>query len=450
MYSQNSAPYLRIKKKRVNDYTSRKTKCIQLKKDIYNFINLIRKEPSKIIELFEEAKKDPNFNENFETQQIFTFINNLQDNNISLAPLIEKSEITKISYDLLNYIINKMKTEGIIKCNNLDEEYINLRIRAAPYGRIIGKYYEGIVLDGVNLLEIISYLMRDVKGRNMLFNEKIKYIGIACGYIENKNNIFYKSKNNKICTIIDMIQDFELNNLSYNNIRNETFRNKTPEIFMRVKTVFNEGQYINYDKKNVEKKNIDKKSRNLVKFRNYNRTQKDSYDINKSFDIKKIIVRKSPLLNYCKNKNNTSINSPSLCHPKSKNENSITPIASYISKIKDIKISSTNNNKNKNISNIYVKNPSYFSSETNFYKNKKNNNKKYILENISEKKDINFVSLNNSGKIKKKLLNRKEKIELLKQINKVSRDKSIKKSKSFLKSDDDSRSASFKTKKKYI
>ena len=43
-----------------------------------------------------------------------------------------------------------------------------------------------------------------------------------------------------------------------------------------------------------------------------------------------------------------------------------------------------------------------------------------------------------------------QKLLTKKQINKVSRDKSIKKSKSFLKSDDDSRSASFKTKKKYI
>ena len=47
-------------------------------------------------------------------------------------------------------------------------------MRAAPYGIIRGKYYEAIVLDSTNLFEIISYIMKDIKGRNVLFYEKIK------------------------------------------------------------------------------------------------------------------------------------------------------------------------------------------------------------------------------------------------------------------------------------
>ena len=233
MYNFSNSPYKSIKK-RVNKYNPRKIQCIQLEKDIFNFINLIRREPYKYIEFFQKAN---NYNDNStETEQIFNYINNLSQNHISLSPLYQIPELTKISSDLLNYLINIKKKEGIIKYNNLDEEYINLRMRAAPYGIIRGKYYEAIVLDSTNLLEIISYIMKDIKGRNVLFYEKIKYIGIACGYFETFNN----TNNFKICTIIDMIQDFDLNYTSINNniFINEKYKNKTPEVFMRIKSVF--------------------------------------------------------------------------------------------------------------------------------------------------------------------------------------------------------------------
>ena len=187
MYKFKSSPYFKTIRK-VDNYTSLKMQCINLEKDLFNFINLIRKEPNKLIEHFENAQKNPNYNINFETQQIFDFINNLIENNISLPPLREKQVLNKISFELVNYLINVKKIEGVINYNNLEEEYINFRIRAAPYGRVRGKYYEAIVLDSTNLLEIISYIMKDIKGRNVLFNEKIKYIGISCGFYENINN----------------------------------------------------------------------------------------------------------------------------------------------------------------------------------------------------------------------------------------------------------------------
>ena len=81
-----------------------------------------------------------------------------------------KKSKRRIHYDLLN------------NCN------ISLKIRASPYIRIIGKYYEGIVLESHNLSHIVSYILRDIKGRNVLFNEKIKYIGIACGYLDDNIN----------------------------------------------------------------------------------------------------------------------------------------------------------------------------------------------------------------------------------------------------------------------
>ena len=476
MYKFKSSPYLNIKKKVVN-YTSLKFQCINLEKDLFNFINLIRREPSKIIENFKEVQQDPNYNNNFETQQIFNFINNLTKNNISLPPLIEKKEISKISLDLLNYLINIKKFEGRIKYNKLDEEYINFKIRAAPYGRIRGKYYEAIVLDSTNLLEIISYIMKDIKGRNVLFNDKIKYIGIACGFFENindnKNNLYNNAQKNKICTIIDMVQDFELNdmtinnnaqnNSNYNNIKNKI---KTPEIFMRIKTIFKDKDQLMINRKNTEKSlSVDKTDR----MKRYQKLKKDNYDeeLNKSSDTKRITVNKSPLLSNNKNymktfssrfylrKANTNRSKPPIIiynsnnRNKNKNKNKIEKLPSFTNISYKNKNNKIENNNIDETNNIYRNNSVYFSSQFNFTKKKqKPNNNNYNDNNSSAKREINSVSFSRNKSSKKKL-NREEKIELLKQINKASRDKSNKdrKTKSNLKSDDESKSASFTTKK---
>ena len=470
MYKFKSSPYLNIKKK-VANYTSLKFQCINLEKDLLNFINLIRREPSKIIEFFKKVQQDPNYNNNFETQQIFNFIHNLTKNNISLPPLIEKQEISKISFDLLNYLINVKKIEGRIKYNNLDEEYINFKIRAAPYGRIRGKYYEAIVLDSTNLLEIISYIMKDIKGRNVLFNEKIKFIGIACGFFENindnKNSIYNNIQKNKICTIIDMVQDFESNNIAinnnkskisnYNNIIN---KNKTPEIFMRIKTIFKDKDELIINRKNNENSlSVDKTDR----IKKYQKLKKDNYDdeLNKSSDTKRIIVNKSPLLSnnkkYMKtfssqfylSKGNTNRPKPPIISYKSyikkNNKNKKIPSLTNIS----FKNKNQKNNKIDDTNDIYRNNSLYFSSQFNLTKKKeKPNQNNYNDNNSSAKHEINSVSFSKNKSSKKKL-NREEKIELLKQINKASRDKSNKdkKTKSNLKSEDDSKSVSFTTKK---
>ena len=110
--------------------------------------------------------------------------------------MIQKKELTKISDDLLNYIINIKTSKGEIKYDLMENREINLKKRALPNIKIKGKYYEGISLESNNLIEIISYIIKDSKGRNILFNEKIKYIGIACGIINNKNNLYNFNINN--------------------------------------------------------------------------------------------------------------------------------------------------------------------------------------------------------------------------------------------------------------
>ena len=435
MYKYNSSPYINFKSK-VTNYTSKKSQCIKLEKDIFNYINLVRQNPCKIIDFFQNMPIDPdNNNNNYETQQIFNFILNLTKNNISLPPLIENQELNKISYDLLNYLINIKKFGGKIKYNNLDQEYINLRLRAAPYGRIRGKYYEAIVLDSKDLLEIISYIMKDIKGRNVLFNEKIKYIGIACGFFENinnDNNIYYKNNNsNKICTIIDMVQDFELNDISINNDTNyninNQYKNKTPELLMRLKPVFNDKDkdkyiYINDDE---DSNSMERKPKSTDRLKRSNRLTKHSYNENnnKSFDTKKIIVNKTPLLTHNKNFTTTYSN----FYNRESNTNKYKgPIASFKTSIKNQKLSSLKKIKNNSNKNTYKNNSDFYSSQYNF--NKKKIYDKYTNDDLSDKNDANSSYISQAKNSKKKL-NREEKIELLKKLNKASRDKSNKKKK---------------------
>ena len=76
--------------------------------------------------------------------------------------MIEKKELTKVTKDLLNYIINLKRKKGEIKYDLIENQDIKLKRRAAPNIIIRGKYYEGIVLESSNLIEIICYILKDI------------------------------------------------------------------------------------------------------------------------------------------------------------------------------------------------------------------------------------------------------------------------------------------------
>ena len=452
MNNYHTSPYFRIKNRKVN-YRSMKTQCIQLEKNIFNFINAIRQEPSQIFSYFEKAQ-NPNYNNNLETQQIFEYINILTEKKISLSPLIQHPELSKISNDLLNYILSKKKVQGRIKYNDLDEEYINLRMRAAPYGKICGKYYEAIILDSTDLLEIISYIIKDLKGRNVLFNEKIKYIGIACGYFEKKSNenvnsIYYGKKINKICTVIDLIQDFESNDTSVSNdinflnSTNIDYETTNPDIFLKTNTIFKDNNQ-EHLLSTIEKRNSTDKipPRGIEHMKKYNYLSKDTEN-NNTIEIKKITVNKSPLLKH--DKNFTATYSSNFYLPKSNTHKQIPPLASFATNIKNAKF---HFNKNKsNEKNLY-NNKYPFYSQNNFSKKNLKENHKYISDYFSDNNETNTSECFSRTKSTKKKLNKEEKITLLKQINKASRDKSKHKNqRSKNEEDNKSISLSYNTKK---
>ena len=409
-------------KKNIFTFTSPKTLCIQMEQDIFNFINRIRKNPPKLIQYLTNHLNINN-NDDFEIEQVINFVNNLSIKNLSFPPLKQKKELTKISNDLLKYIINLKQNKGRIKNDLMENRDINLRKRAAPNIRIRGKYYEGIVFESNNIIEIISYILKDIKGRNVLFNEKIKYIGIACGIIENIKNI----NDCKICTIIDLVQDFDNNYLNNNNSYliekryNDNFIEKKPRNTNFIP------KSLSYDKF-IKRKNKRKKFNN-------NNIIGNTYD-NILIEINQ---KNSPALN----------DKPKLTYDYFLNEKSKTPnISSSNSKVKSHKIftilktpNNTNYNKiNKNNSVYYSKyEKKYEQQKTEEEKDKKEFDK---LDNISE--DISSVSFTKQRS--KKKLKPEEKIQLLKQINQESRDKS-KKKKSAIKIDEDSKSASYTNQK---
>ena len=176
-------------------------------------------------------------------------------------------------------------------------------------------------------------------------------------------------------------------------------------------------------------------------------TKGDIYhELNKSTDRNNIVVNKSPLLNK-KKYNKTSLTNFYL--PKS-NVNVTKPsFESFKAYVRNQKLSNLkkyfkgHNNIYIDINNKYRNNSLYFSSQCNFNKNERSN-KITNTDNLSEK-NVNSSFFSKSKSPRKKL-NREEKIELLKKINKVSRDKS-KKTQENLKGEEDSKSASFNTKK---
>ena len=448
MYKIIDSPCINLKQN-FNPYPISQFINTQMEQDIFNFINLIRQNPSKLNPYLRNIQILNNI-DNEEIDNLINFVHNLSTKNISFQPLIQNDELTKISYDLLNYIINIKEKEGRIKYDLLENRDINLRNRSAPYLTIKGKYYEGIILEGSNLLEIIGYILKDIKGRNVLFNEKIKYISIACGYIENPNNIYNNKKRGKFCTIIDLVQDFEKNYLINNNDNYLTNKNykKNKTIFKKIdptlykdnikekiiRNNYNDSKSFSYDK--ITKRRVRRKKFNnkLIKDNTFDEIflGKNSPLSNIDEEIKLINnIKKQPKIQTCINKLDYK------------------DITQNLSKV----IKTT---QNIDLNKIY-KNNSFYCSKYEKNKDKplktEEKEKDKNKEKEKEKKDFDTTSENNcissasfSKQKNKKKLKPEEKLELLRKINKESRDKS-KKKKTATKTEDDNKSVSFSIKK---
>ena len=172
-----------------------------LEKEILKLINYMRTNPEKY---FNE------FSKYFESDFLYKINNDLNDiESLKLFPLNTKKEISQAGKDYLDYLAENMIDKKYFSSNNGVKTGFNLKSRLSKYGERSGKIFESVIINSSCAEEIVNKLVKDEKARSVIFNPNMKYIGITCGFM---------SKWNSICTIIDIVQDFnaykDINDLS--------------------------------------------------------------------------------------------------------------------------------------------------------------------------------------------------------------------------------------------
>ena len=172
-----------------------------LEKEILKLINYMRTSPEKY---FNE------FSKYFESDFLYKMNNDLKDiESLKLFPLSTKKEISQAGKDYLDYLAENMIDKKYFSSNNGVKTGFNLKTRLSKYGERSGKIFESVIINSSCAEEIVNKLIKDEKSKIVIFSPNMKYIGITCGFM---------SKWNSICTIIDIVQDFnaykDINDLS--------------------------------------------------------------------------------------------------------------------------------------------------------------------------------------------------------------------------------------------
>ena len=196
--------------------------CSKLEKNLFEGINQIRQNPREFQIIYYKNnfnKIKCNFNNSTELDVIH-FLSKISKQEITFPPLQKLPELGKLSHEILTYINNLYIKTNLIDYRFFTPKNLTLRNRCLSYGHIKGKYFEGIIINPINYMQVINYIMSDVKGRKIIFDPKVKYIGISCDFL----------KNGEICTVIDIVQDFESNKniismMNHYNIKKKQIKN---------------------------------------------------------------------------------------------------------------------------------------------------------------------------------------------------------------------------------
>ena len=172
-----------------------------LEKEILKLINYMRTNPEKY---FNE------FSKYFESDVFYKINNDLINiESVKLFPLSTKKEISQAGKDYLDYLAENMVDKKYFSSYNGVKTGFNLKARLSKYGERSGKIFESVIINSSSAEEIVNKLVKDEKAKSVIFSPNMKYIGITCGFM---------SKWNSICTIIDIVQDFnaykDINDLS--------------------------------------------------------------------------------------------------------------------------------------------------------------------------------------------------------------------------------------------
>ena len=158
----------------------------QLSKDILILINYIRTNTSDYIRnLLQKYTLNNTY-----IQEILSDISKI---NTPLFPYNLINEISLAAKDQLDYIIQFPNNNH--ETNDIN---LNLRTRLTKYGLRTGRIFESVITKKNSAEEIVFQIIKTQKGRNMIFNSKMRFIGIACGTLSNY-----------IISVIDIVQDFK-------------------------------------------------------------------------------------------------------------------------------------------------------------------------------------------------------------------------------------------------
>ena len=305
----------------------------QIEKDIYILINYIRTNPLD----FSNNLIKKNKNKILTDEQI-EIIKYLKEK-YSKERLLPFHEIPEISEAAKNLLYTISQNDSIYVHKNLQKlkpSSLNLRTRLSNYGLRTGRIFENVIFEIENPEDIVYHILKDENGRNMLLSNKMKFIGIGCCFLPS----------NKICSVIDIVQDFipykksQKNNIKYNNYINNNITKEndySPKMNIIINNTNNNNEYIpniiknkhlNQRKKNMVYENGNNNKENIYKSHEYSSTELNEQKSYKSYNIiinnnNKIIPIRNNLNNINelkednKNKNNTNSSKVGLCKSKS-------------------------------------------------------------------------------------------------------------------------------------
>ena len=305
----------------------------QIEKDIYILINYIRTNPLDFSNNL--IKKNKNKILTDEQIEIIKYLKEKYSKE-RLLPFHEIPEISEAAKNLL-YTISQNDSKYVHKnLQKLKPSSLNLRTRLSNYGLRTGRIFENVIFEIENPEDIVYHILKDENGRNMLLSNKMKFIGIGCCFLPS----------NKICSVIDIVQDFipykksQKNNIKYNNYINNNIskeNNYSPKMNIIINNTNNNNEYIpniiknknnKQRKKNMVYENGNNNKENIYKSHEYSSTELNEQKSYKSYNIiinnnNKIIPIRNNLNNINelkednKNKNNTNSSKVGLCKSKS-------------------------------------------------------------------------------------------------------------------------------------
>ena len=372
----------------------------QLEKDICVLINYIRTNPLDFSNNLIKNSKNKNL-----TEDQINLIKFLEEkyNKDPLLPFHEVPEISLAAKNLLNTISQNEAESANKGQKKLKASSLNLRTRLSNYGIRTGRIFSNVIFGIEKPEDIVNHILKGENGRNMLLSNKMKFIGIGCCLLPS----------NKVCAVIDIVQDFlpfkqskrnninikyNINNINKKDINKEKEKENNIEPKMNVVINNNNNEYIpniinNNKHNNQRKKNLinENSNNNINVYKTPEVLTSMESSQQKSYKSYNIIINNNKIIPIRNNLNNINENKV-----KDENDNYFN-----LRDNKELKfeINSCNigTNKSKSVYGFKLKCGNRGNSNINRYQKLNRKEKLEILHKINQRKNNNSMVKNNTN-----------------------------------------------------